>query len=374
MRSWLMEGSCPRAGVPPGRPAQVRPSRGRVATLVAVLLLPLAARGQSHPAPPPPPGRLVDIGQGVSLHIDCTGRGGPSVILLHGLGDYSFDWALVQPEIAKSVRTCSYDRAGVAWSSPGRPPRGPEATAQELRALLQRAGIKPPYVLVGHSWGGLIARMYAHDYPGEVAGLVLVDSTHEDEYLWVNGKVLRPLRVSTEEWESLTKPKPRPGAAQPQQADPPAQAAVAAPPPRLEPPFDKLPPDAQKLRLWAMSLPWSQASFEGGDSLDLRSDLIQVHKALDGEHPLGKIPVVVVSKTLAPEEDYTEEQVEWNHGLQDKLAGESTNSLHLVAKNSGHHIQLEDPRLVSAAIRGVLAAVRAHKPLTSIQVTSHDSF
>ena len=317
---------------------------------------------------------MVDIGHGVSLHIDCTGRGSPAVILLHGLGDYSFDWARVQPRVANSARTCSYDRAGGAWSSSGRPPRGPKATAQELHALLGRAGVKPPYVLVGHSWGGLIARMYAHSYPRDVAGVVLVDSTHEDEYLWINGKVVRPLQMSEMDWEALTKPRPRPAAAQPAPTTPPPEPTMAPPPPHLEPPFDKLPADAQKLRLWAMSIPWNEERFKGGDVQDFRSDFLEVHQALGGEHPLGNIPVMVLSKTPAPEEDYTQEQVEWNRGLQDKLAGESSNSLHLVAKNSGHHIQLEDPGLVSDAIQGVLAAVRTHKPLAAIQLTSHDSF
>lgn len=342
----------------------------RMGMLLSAALL-AAAQAQSNPSPPPP-GRLVDIGQGVSLHIYCTGRGSRAVILLHGLGDYSFDWALVQPTVSERTKTCSYDRAAQAWSSPGKPPRGPNTAAQELHTLLDRAGIKPPYVLVGHSWGGLVARIYAHAHPGEVAGIVLVESAEEDEYLWINGKVVRPLQMSEEDWQLLMKPRPRPAATAQENATPPPAPPRPAPPPHLEPPFDKLPSSAQQLRLWAMSIPWSKERFAGGDIQDFRGDFIEVHEALSGEHPLGDLPVVVISKTpgaeAADDEDYTKEQLEWNRNLQDKLAGESSNSLHIVAKHSGHHVQLDDPALVSAAIFEVLRAVRSKQPVNASRV------
>src|ERR1051326_1105294 len=156
--------------------------------------------------PLPPPGQLVQV-NGHEVHIDCAGRGSPAVVLLHGLGDYSFDWKLVQPEIARSTQTCAYDRPGQAWSAPGAAPRGLRTSATELRELLRKAGVSAPYMLVGHSWGGLIARMYAYLYPTEVAGMVLVDSAHEDEYLWLNGRVIRPSSMSEAEWSDLMKPK-----------------------------------------------------------------------------------------------------------------------------------------------------------------------
>lgn len=330
--------------------------------LFAVLLV--GAQGQSNPSPTPP-GRLVNIGQGVSLHIYCTGRRKPPVILLHGLGDYSFDWASVQPVVSKKTQTCSYDRAGQAWSSPGKPPRGPDTAAQELHTLLDRAGIRPPYVLVGHSWGGLVTRMYAHDYPGEVAGMILVDSADEDEYLWINGKVVRPTQMSAEDWEALTKPRSRTKAAPQDTATPPPPQTKAAPPPHLEPPYDKLPAGAQKLRLWAMSIPRSKERVEGGDIQDLRGDFIEVQRALSGDHPLGNIPVVVITKTPETDEDYTKEQLDWNRSLQDQLARESTNSLHIVAKHSGHHVQLDDPELVSSAILDLVRRVRSKQPISS---------
>jgi pimeloyl-ACP methyl ester carboxylesterase len=143
--------------------------------LALTLQLACVVSAQQNPVPAAP-GRLIDLG-GFKVHIYCVGNGAPPVIFLHGLGDYSFDWALVQPEIAAHTETCAYDRPGQAWSEPGPASRGVCTSAHELHLLLQRSKIKGPYILVGHSWGGLIARMFAHEYPNEVAGMVLVDST-----------------------------------------------------------------------------------------------------------------------------------------------------------------------------------------------------
>src|SRR5271155_3041198 len=142
--------------------------------------------GQQSTAPTPP-GALIDLGK-FRVHIYCAGIGNPPVVFLHGLGNYSFDWALVQSKIAAETKACVYDRPAQAWSEPGPPPRGIKTSAHELQLLLERSNVKGPYVLVAHSWGGLIARMYAHEYPENVVGMVLVDSTQEDEYLWINGK------------------------------------------------------------------------------------------------------------------------------------------------------------------------------------------
>ncbi|HKB35098.1 MAG TPA: alpha/beta hydrolase, partial [Gemmataceae bacterium] len=137
-----------------------------------------------------PPGRLVDVG-GYKLHAHVTGKGDPAVALIAGAGDFSFDWGLVQPGISRFARTCSYDRAGAAWSDLGPTPRTMRQEAHELHALLIAAGIKPPYVLVDHSVGGLILRVYAEHYPADVAGAVLVDGTHEDTTLLYKGKLVR---------------------------------------------------------------------------------------------------------------------------------------------------------------------------------------
>src|SRR5262249_33498570 len=106
-------------------------------------------------------------------------------------------WALVQPEVARFARACAYDRAGDAWSDPGPVPRTMRQESYELHTLLARAGMAPPYVLVGHSYGGLLVPAYAERYPDEVAGMVLVDPTHEDTVLIMNGKLVRMRELAT---------------------------------------------------------------------------------------------------------------------------------------------------------------------------------
>lgn len=131
----------------------------------------------------PPPGQLVDAG-GHWLHLNVMGedRDGPTVILeAGGMGGMSSQWAWVQPEIAEFARVVSYDRAGLGWSEPGRQAHDARHISQQLHTALEEAGIGGPYVLVGHSMGGLYARQFAGDYPDEVAGMVLLDSSHPDQ-------------------------------------------------------------------------------------------------------------------------------------------------------------------------------------------------
>jgi pimeloyl-ACP methyl ester carboxylesterase len=125
-------------------------------------------------------GHLVRVGS-IRMNIDCAGHGSPTVILESGSGDPSVDWLMVQPEIAKFSRVCSYDRAGYGWSDSGPEPRSSLQIARELHQLLQAAGEKGPYVLVGHSMGGYDIRVYTGQYPNDVAGMVLVDASHEDQ-------------------------------------------------------------------------------------------------------------------------------------------------------------------------------------------------
>lgn len=115
------------------------------------------------------------------LYLNCVGEGQPTVVLDSGIGGSSLEWLEVQNRLSDRLRTCAYDRAGYGWSDPGPAPRHTEQVAGELQLMLERAGEKPPYLLVGHSFGGFTARYFAARNPAQVAGLVLVDASHTEQ-------------------------------------------------------------------------------------------------------------------------------------------------------------------------------------------------
>lgn len=130
----------------------------------------------------PKNGRFVRVGE-TSLFLQCSGEGDKTVILEHGLEGARSDWRKVAPELARFARVCLYDPAGYGWSGSSASARTPKVMAQELHTLLQTSGEKPPYILVGHSFGGFNALMFAHLFPDEVGGVVLVDSLHPSVHL-----------------------------------------------------------------------------------------------------------------------------------------------------------------------------------------------
>ena len=123
------------------------------------------------------PGRLIDVG-GHRLHLHCTGSGSPTVVLEPGAGDFSSAMGWISPAVARDTRVCVYDRAGRGWSEPADSPQDGTQIASDLHTLLQRGNVPGPYVLAGHSFGGLYVLTFAARYPDEVAGMVLVDSTN----------------------------------------------------------------------------------------------------------------------------------------------------------------------------------------------------
>ena len=145
-------------------------------------------------------GKLIDIG-GYRLHLYCIGQrinSNPIVILEGGIGAPSLMWDLVQSSVAEEMRVCSYDRAGYGWSDPSPTSRTANQIASELHNLLQQAGEEPPYILIGHSFGGIVVRIYAAEYPTDVSGIILADARHEDffermppEYLVLDKKNLQ---------------------------------------------------------------------------------------------------------------------------------------------------------------------------------------
>src|SRR5215471_7273636 len=173
------------------------------AALVLLVSLPavIASTQSEGTAPPlPPPGKLVDVG-GWRLHLNCTGEARasqPTVILEAGVGAFSVEWSLVQPHVSKFARVCSYDCAGDGWSDLGPHPRTLRQIVYELHTLLNKGEVKPPLVLVGHSYGGWLVRPYASTYPAEVAGMVLVEAGADNPWRMLpDGKLTRSADLAT---------------------------------------------------------------------------------------------------------------------------------------------------------------------------------
>jgi pimeloyl-ACP methyl ester carboxylesterase len=303
----------------------------------AALILILAAAGilyqsvastldrRAHPMP----GQFVDVG-GYKMHIDCTGQGAPTVILESGLGDSFFSWQKVQAKIAQFTRVCSYDRAGIGYSDSSPRPRTSKVFAEELHTLLHNAGIPAPYVLVGHSMGGFDVRLYASLYRNEVAGMVLVDSSHPEQQK------------------------------------------------RLPPALNDM--DATWLReqeFMEFTMPFGIPRLMGfcGPDAEVRAAECNFHNAREGVAEskaisesaaqaatvgkLGDIPLAVLSEDPdQPQPDLPEDLVKpasdaWQQ-MQDELAHLSSRGTRVIAKNSGHFIQLDRPDVVIEAVHKVV--------------------
>ena len=318
--------------------------RAAASGVLAILLgtaLTVAAQGTAPPAPPAAQGDfagLVDIGSR-RLYLECEGAGSPTVVLEAGYGNRADIWSvdLIEPEgsrpmilpaVAGFTRVCAYDRPGtVGQVNPERSPLEPgevhlpsrsdpvpmPRTAQDmvadLHTLLSAAGVPAPYVLVGHSLGGLVVRLYASIHPDEVGGLVLVDASQEDTEAQVKA-LLTPAQ-----WEALE-------------------------------------------RLQQASLAW----YPDYERVDFDTSMAQMRQARV-DTPLRPMPLAVLSRGNSNDTPFPDWPVEaferlWRT-LQDDLATLVPNARLTIARQSGHYIQQEQPALVSEAIRQVIAGVQA---------------
>jgi pimeloyl-ACP methyl ester carboxylesterase len=339
---------------------------------LALLILFLPQRGAAQASdkvikPPQPPGKLVDVG-GWRLHLNCTGHNkgnSPTVVLESGSGDFSFDWNLVQPGLSRFTRVCSYDRAGSAWSDPGPRPSTMKQIAYGLHTALAKAGVKAPYVMVGQSMGGLLIRTFAGIYPEEVAGMVLVDSTHEDTQLFINGKVQRVRELS--EGRTLPPVQTRIASADktlsPEEKQKIDDFLKQIGPPNIEGPFKRLPPPIQQIRLWALAQPQHYAADNDPYWGEEFAEMYAARKS--HQSPLGDIPLIVLTrgKSEYPDDEAGRQLNEDRKRMQLDLVGLSRNSKQIVATTSGHHIQLDDPELVIDAIRQVVDSAQHHTKL-----------
>ncbi len=290
------------------------------------------ARPQSVSTTPPLLGTLVDVG-GHRIHLYCTGEGSPTVVVASG--GFSFDWGLVQPEVAQWTRICTYDTAGTAWSDriAETLPPGCENRVSELHALLQHAGIPGPYVVVGFSVGGLIARLYASRYPADLAGMVLVDHA----FLDTDHAASSPLQ----------------GSRLPTGLDSPpvliSQTPIAL---DLEDDqnFRKLPERNQALHHWALSTASVHTTVAMAAACFSEAEAAEHQRPF----PLRNMPLVVVS-ILYDSPHYRE--------LQHKLLTLSQNSQQFLAENSSHMVVIDQPEIIVRAIQEVVKKVEPRSGL-----------
>ena len=342
-----------------------------------MLLQATAIQAQNESSPPfSPPGKLVDVG-GWRLHINCTGEtrvGQPTVILEPGIGDFSVEWSLVQPGVAKFARVCSYDRAGDGWSDWGPHPRTFRQIVYELHTLLDKAGVKPPLVLVGQSYGGWLVRLYAFTYPSDVVGMVLVDAGADDPRRMNNGKLARsselvkgapipavktsgPLRVSDIPPEALRQMKAG------------AQSLV---PKANDSPRDKLPPEAQRMRTWALGQIGHIAA--GVNPFEIEELAVLRAEGAKSENPFGDKPLIVLTRGIPEENGPDGEALEAEHRRNHAaVAKTSRQGKLIIATRSGHHIHIDEPELVIQSISDVVdAADKAFVPVNAISERKGD--
>jgi pimeloyl-ACP methyl ester carboxylesterase len=257
------------------------------------LLAPFPARaGQSE--------QKLDVG-GRTLFLNCVGESsGPTVVLMAGAGGTSSVWSAVQKETAAFARVCSYDRAGLGQSDKTAQPQTAAEIVDDLHRLLVAAAIRPPYVLVGHSIGGIYIRIYAMQYPRDVAGLVFVDSSHEEQ-------LSRYAAISTRILDLEPGPKWH---------------------------------DVAAMRKEGFNAP--------GEELTWRTDVPVV--ALEHGAPSKPPPGSGI-----PDEDFARLEAAW-HEMQVDLASRSLHGQLRRAEDSGHYIQIQQPGLVVTAIRDVMPA------------------
>jgi len=262
-------------------------------------------------------GRMVDIG-GRRLAVVSAGSGTPTVILETGLGAESAEWAVVQKDVAAIAQVLRYDRAGRGASDPvlAPVPRTADEILDDLRALLRRAEIEPPYVLVGHSFGGLLMRLFAHHHPGDVAGLVLVDSMHEDQF-----DILGPM---------------------------------------LPPPAAGEPAELTRFRQF------SQGGWRDPAATPEGIDFVKTIEQARAVRSLGNIPVHIIiagtflNQSMIDDNWRSELQGRWQELQMDflRLSPRATNSF---ALKSGHFVQRDMPHAVSDSIRAIVSAARAQE-------------
>lgn len=275
------------------------------------------------------PGRLLPVADAM-LHVYCVGAGTPAVVFDAGLGGNYLDWTFVQARVSENHRACAYDRPGAGWSSRTARPRDAGSLAEELHLAMLAAGVPTPFILVGHSFGGLLSQNYLGRYPADVAGLVLVDSMHPQEFArFAAGGVDIPVDPHAVLGHT------------------PAFAATYGLPPSLWPLARRL-AGADKARVFVvreMTAMLDIAQAVDSEARPARPARVLVHgdREWDNAYPDGRMEAV------------------WRV-MQDDLAGRFGAPPVTVVPDSGHQIPLDDPAAVAAAIEAVARDIASPSP------------
>lgn len=281
----------------------------------------------------PYPGELINIGT-LRLHINCVGEGSPTVIIDSGIGGFSLEWLTIQNNLADTLKVCSYDRAGYGWSDPGPRPRTTDRITYELHSLLVESKIPGPYVLVGHSFGGYNIRYFASKYPSLTAGLVLVDSSHPEQFNTVEFK-----RIEKKQDESTYKNSYK----------------VRIIHPIIS---DSYPSENKRMAFRLMSTMKSRSTLLNEmDNMEISAK--QVSRQTN--HPPYTFPVTILTrgKRVWAYDDLGERREQQWLRLQNDLKHISMQSRHYLAEKSGHIIHLDQPDFVSNNIISTVMKIRA---------------
>ena len=302
-----------------------------------------------------PPGRLISIGTH-RLHLHCAGDGQPTVVFDAALGASSLSWSLVHPEVARVTRACVYDRAGFGWSEAGPLPRTAGRIATELRQLLQSAGVPPPYVLVGHSFGGLVMRLFTARHRADVAGLVLIEPAIPDEWAEPSAEkralILRGTRLCGFGERAARRGIARvvarlvgAGALAPARAIVKlvSRGGLRRDDEGILAPIWKLPPDVRRM----LGTMWTQPRFFaalGSQIQHVCDSALEVQREAAATY--GDLPLTVIS---------ARDSAETRRRADEALASSSSRGQHILVPHSGHWVPLDAPH---AVIDEVVAIVR----------------
>jgi pimeloyl-ACP methyl ester carboxylesterase len=300
------------------------------------------------------PVKLVDIGNGQHLNLYCLGSGSPVVVFDSGLGDSTIAWALVQPTVAKKTTACSYDRAGLGYSDAIRRPSTALNQSEDLHALLHAAHLKPPYVLVGHSMAGMNVRVFADKYRDEVAGMVIVEGSHEDQ--------------SAKSW-AIGKPggKERFAAVLREREQCPLQAAKGLV--KGTPIYKKCVDDADNphfsptidaaLEKYEVTARWQAGELSEWENVFTTS----ADQTRATRKDFGDMPIIALTHSPYPvakdeTQDIRNQRTLLWEGFHNQVASMSTRGINIIVPNSNHYIQYDHPQVVIDAINQAVSIAR----------------